>query len=852
MAIGISALTGVSTPTTPFNGQDNNKGQGWNGQHDYAKIMNTINAQSQNGQDQWKRSRLLYDTAASLAQQDLAGEDVDDYELRDQIEKHIDQLQQNDTNEGAYRSARDIRSDLQMQEPGLLATIGSGIKRFNKGLGKGIDVVVDTVGGDIIGNAIGGQEMANNIKNATNEKTWEAPISIAEDIGLLASNAILPGVGTGLMIGKNVAEQGENIEKGLNGVMGTAIDPISGKQLSKQEAWGALGAGVLPAALAAAPLGIGKLMKREVGEVAGKAAKGLGKEVAPTLEREGAEIANDFNKATNAVERNRNILYDIENPTPRHVNPAEYKEGSYFNPSQKATQELERGYDKVKNIRNDINSRTARFNETAEERLPKFEERANQAKENLSNIKQEVDAKTAEGSHVSKKQQQELKAQLDKATTKSEQAEQEFIDRKNGKLPKGMENYNAQREAEINQIKTKPTKEFIDSVKQNLQETGRTKKMSDKEVEEIATQLWQEGVANGNTASVQKGMNAYYKQQAVNEASNTSGLRSNLQKDFNAAKEASRTSKDVINKADNNLDLGNFNYEAGNQKGINLMKGEQATGENIVNDAIEKLGKVTNATEGSNLLANNEGIRNLVVSLERQGKLEEGILKGIAQGNKNAIAKFTNQLSELATKDEGKQVLSNITQMQQKGYKGLSTAKGGKFGIGNKAKAGAKGIARDLIPAAAAAALSTGDTSQIAKQLGFGDTNVPAANLIAPMLLMGIGRKGGTKVLSKLAKNPKSALSNTGLTGQKVGRLAGLGSASSGSAYDFLKAGALMDAYSGKNAMQGSGGDQQKVSDAGLLEYLLNRSRDIDEATKNIYNPRGNFPVKNIPKGYSL
>lgn len=167
-----------------------------------------------------------------MAQQDLAGTDADDYELQDNIDFHLNNLQNEDEN-GYNKSVDDIKSDIGISKPGLLSTFGKGITGFNKAIGGGIDAVVDTVGGDIIGNAIGGEQMANNIKNATNAKTFEAPVSIAEDIGLMALSPVTGGVSTGVMIGKNIAEQGANIEKGLNGILGKGIDPVSGQAMDK-------------------------------------------------------------------------------------------------------------------------------------------------------------------------------------------------------------------------------------------------------------------------------------------------------------------------------------------------------------------------------------------------------------------------------------------------------------------------------------------------------------------------------------------------------------------------------------------------------------------------------------------
>lgn len=98
------------------NDRDTNKGQGFYADkdaHDYAGIMSNILNQSSNDIEgsNYKKSKLLYDAALGLAENDLAGENPEDLELKENIEKHLANLQAEDP-DSQPMSADEIRSNI--------------------------------------------------------------------------------------------------------------------------------------------------------------------------------------------------------------------------------------------------------------------------------------------------------------------------------------------------------------------------------------------------------------------------------------------------------------------------------------------------------------------------------------------------------------------------------------------------------------------------------------------------------------------------------------------------------------------------------------------------------------------
>jgi len=279
-----------------------------------------------------------------------------------------------------------------------------------------------------------------------------------------------------------------------------------------------------------------------------------------------------------------------------------------------------------------------------------------------------------------------------------------------------------------------------------------------------------------------------------------------------------------------------------------LFAGKQTEGKDLIKNFSDKLSDLVdkdgNLVEDAGTkigqLVKDKDVKNLLVSSRSSGTdvAEElsGALKNLNKGDEAPLRQLITKYSGMATgeglDDAAKAELANLTNglnaMQNKAYKGVTTQKG----LKSKGVEAIKELAKDVIPAAGAVyASSGGDLNAVMNNLMPGKDENNLGGILTPALIMGLGKKIGSQQLAKQAvskpSNIRGRMSNQGLTRQ--GYLNGLGSASSGSAYNFLKAGALADQYTGSNYISGLNGDSNYSSDDQLLQYILDKSGQIDD-----------------------
>lgn len=305
--------------------------------NDYQKLLNNINQKSNGNED--VRKKMLYEAALGMANSEMQNQDTSSLAYRENIDKQLKKIQGANGVDGATEYTGDDLRDQVINKPGedWLGKLSQGLNDFNTGIGRGLDWVVDRVG-DAAGAITHNDGIRDTIYNATNGDMLSVIPSIAEDIGLMATNAIAPGLGVGLTAAKNAIENGENIQRFVTGK-----DRITGQTLDEGQKNAAGIQAALGTGLALVPAIGGAIANRGLkgaGNALDNVVKGMAEEgkfnnMADKIVAEGTDKAAKLtSKADEAIARSEaakaankinNIPTSIQNSEGKYVVNPEYK-----------------------------------------------------------------------------------------------------------------------------------------------------------------------------------------------------------------------------------------------------------------------------------------------------------------------------------------------------------------------------------------------------------------------------------------------------------------------------------------------------------------------------------------------